>query len=74
MVVFAVMVALAVEGWSEDRQMREFADRARQGVITEIRANLDDFRQNGPGLLDTEATLWEVIREEERRSTAGWRS
>jgi hypothetical protein len=31
MVVFAVLVALGVEGWNDERQMREFADRARAG-------------------------------------------
>jgi len=35
MVVFAALVALAVEEWRDERQMHEFADRARMGVVTE---------------------------------------
>jgi len=52
MVVFAVLVALGVEEWSDERQMREFADRARAGVIVEMRANLDEFQETGPNLAD----------------------
>ncbi len=65
MVVFAVLVALAVEEWRDERQMHEFADRARMGVVTELRANLDEFEETGPGLLATDAMLREVTQEED---------
>ena len=48
MVVFAVTVALAVEEWREERQLQEFADRARAGVIAEVRANIDEFERTVP--------------------------
>lgn len=52
MVVFAVLVALGVEQWREERQLRAFADRARTAVDLEIRQNLDEFRRTGPGLTE----------------------
>ncbi len=51
MVVFAVLVALGVEEWREERQLREFADRVRAAVDLEIRQNLDEFRSAGPDLI-----------------------
>jgi len=52
MVVFAVLVALGVEEWREERQLRAFADRARAAVDLEIQQNLDEFRSDGPDLID----------------------
>lgn len=52
MVVFAVLVALGVEEWREERQLREFADRARAAVDREIEQNLAEFRSAGPSLID----------------------
>ena len=52
MVVFAVLVALGVEQWREERQLRAFADRARAAVDLEIQQNLDEFRRTGTGLTD----------------------
>lgn len=50
MVVFAVLTALGVEQWRENRQLRRFADRARSAVDLEIGRNLDEFRRVFPGL------------------------
>lgn len=36
MVVFAVLVALGVEEWREERRLRTFAERARAAVDLEI--------------------------------------
>lgn len=52
MVVFAVLVALGVEEWREERQLRAFADRARAAVDLELEQNLDEFRSDGPDLID----------------------
>ena len=65
MVVFAVMVALAVDEWRDERQMQEFADRARAGVVTEVRANVDEFERTGRGLVAAQANLLAVIRAED---------
>ena len=71
MVVFAVLVALGVEGWSDERQMREFADRARAGVIAEMQANLDEFQETGPDLADLQARLLTTIQEEDLTNLNG---
>ena len=63
MIVFAVLVALGFEEWRDERQMQEFADRARAAVLAEIRANLDEFRNTGPGLSERVDGLGEVVRE-----------
>jgi hypothetical protein len=43
MVVFAVLIAFAVDEWREERQLREFAGRARASVEAEMRANIEEF-------------------------------
>jgi hypothetical protein len=43
-VVFAVLVALAVDEWNEDRELKEQADRARAAVISELQANREELR------------------------------
>ena len=50
MVVFAVLVALGVEEWREERQLRAFADRARAAVDLEIEQNLEQLRSHGPDM------------------------
>ena len=66
MVVFAVLVALGVEEWREERQLRAFADRARAAVDLEIEQNLDEFRSDGPDLIDGRdhvGSTWRKLRE-----------
>ena len=50
MVVFAVLAALGVEEWREERQLRRFADMARAAVELEIETNLEEFRANRTSL------------------------
>ena len=42
-VVFAVLVALAVDEWWEDRENVELARRAMAGILQEIKANRDEL-------------------------------
>ena len=63
MVVFAVLVALGVEEWREERQLRAFADRARAAVDLEIEQNLDEFRSDGPDLIDGRDHVGSTLRK-----------
>ena len=65
MVVFAVLVALGLQEWRDERQMQEFADRARAAVLAEIGANLEEFRNTGSGLSESVDRLGEVVREDD---------
>jgi hypothetical protein len=65
MVVFAVLVALGVEEWREERQMREFAGRAQSAVLAEVRANLEEFQATGPGLDSTLTALGRFMRDDD---------
>lgn len=65
MVVFAVLVALAVQEWSDERQMHEFADRARAGVLTEVRANVEEFESSGASLRAAQARLRATVQAED---------
>lgn len=42
-IVFAVLVALGVDEWREDRADREVADRARVSVLEEMRSNRSEL-------------------------------
>lgn len=57
MVVFAVLVALAVDEWREGRQLRELADRARAAVLIEARANLGELERTRPQLVEVRLRL-----------------
>jgi len=57
MVVFAVLVALGVEEWREERQLRAFADRARAAVDQEIELNLEEFRNTESRLTEGSETV-----------------
>lgn len=63
MVVFAVLVALGVEEWRDEAQLREFAARAEEAVVAEVRANLEEFRTTGPALEASMEKLAEALRE-----------
>ena len=52
MVVFAVLVALGVEEWRQERQLRAFADRARAAVDLEIEQNLEQLRSHASDLVE----------------------
>jgi len=53
-VVFAVLVALAVDEWRQDRENVQLAERALAGIAAEIRSNLgelDDARDPNHAML-----------------------
>ena len=58
-VVFAVLVALAVDEWREERQYRELAERAVVAVAAEIESNRTEL---GGSLAENQALL-ERVRE-----------
>ena len=64
MVVFAVLVALALEEWRQERRLQGFADRARSSVVAELEANLHPIRNVGvdPGPNPCAETFPTVIR------------
>lgn len=61
MVIFAVLVALAVDEWREKRQFRELAGRARTSVMAELEANQDELRSTRDGLADARDFLAAVV-------------
>ena len=61
MVVFAVLVAFAVEEWREERQLVEFADRARAAVEAEMQANVQEFEATAVALDSVRALLGRVV-------------
>lgn len=62
MVVFAVLVALGVEEWRQERQLRAFADRARAAVDQEIELNLEEFRNTESNLIEGSETVATLLR------------
>ena len=62
MVVFAVLVALGVEEWREERQLRAFADRARAAVDQEIELNLEEFRNTESRLAEGSESVATLLR------------
>jgi hypothetical protein len=57
MVIFAVLVALAVDEWREKRQFLELAERARSSVMAELTANQGELRSTRDGLAAARDTL-----------------
>src|SRR3954469_9624891 len=49
-VVIALLLALALNGWNEDRQVRERAGAARAGILAEVRENRREIEQARPKL------------------------
>lgn len=47
-IVFAVLVALAVDEWNEGREYREQAEIARGAVVTELQGNREELRTSAP--------------------------
>ncbi|MCY3745389.1 MAG: hypothetical protein OXH05_04090 [Acidobacteria bacterium] len=62
MVVFAVLAALGVEQWREDRQLQRFAERAREAVDLEIRQNLEEFQRTGPALAAKRGEMADALK------------
>jgi hypothetical protein len=61
LVVFAVLMALAVEEWREERRLVDFADRVRAAVLAELDANLGELRRTGEPLSELQTILGEVV-------------
>lgn len=61
LVLFAVLMALAVEEWREERRLIDFADRVQAAVLAELDANLGELRRTGEPLSDMQAVLGEVV-------------
>ena len=62
MVVFAVLVAFAVEEWQTERQLRQCAGVARAAVELEMQVNLDEFRSTAASLRSVSERLAQVVR------------
>jgi hypothetical protein len=45
-VVFAILLAFAVDEWREERAQRALAARARTSILAELRANRDEIKEN----------------------------
>ncbi len=48
LIVFAVLVALAVDEWNEGREFRELADIARTAVLAELTGNQAELEKSAP--------------------------
>ena len=48
LIVFAVLVALAVDEWNEGREFRELAEIARMAVMAELKGNQDELETSAP--------------------------
>jgi hypothetical protein len=59
-VVFAVLVALAVDGWREDRANEEIARQAIRSIATEIRGNRDELQSARNANMELMRTLEEA--------------
>lgn len=65
MVVFAVLVALAVDEWRADRELTDQVRRARTAIEAELRANRDELERSLPTILtayDEVGTLADRLR------------
>lgn len=68
-VVFAVLLALAVDEWREARSRKALADRARASILEEIRANAAELR----GTLAGNRTMLKGLEEDLPRVEKGER-
>lgn len=73
-VVFAVLVALAVDEWNEEREIRERASRARTSVIAELEGNREELRAgtvSSRAMADSALTILSHIRGGEEITGVG---
>lgn len=63
MIVFAVLVALGVEEWREERQLHRLADRARVAVDLELEHNLTEFERAEANLIDEQEKIANALQE-----------
>ena len=65
MVVFAVLVALALEEWRQEQRLLQLAERAQASVVAEVEANLEELDGARPSLLRAQEALGEVLATED---------
>jgi hypothetical protein len=63
-VVVALLLALALNAWNEDRQLHERADTARAAIIAELRANRDDIDAARPKLREIVDSLKQKLAKD----------
>ena len=62
MIVFAVLIALGVEEWREERQLHRLADRARVAVDLELEHNLTEFERAEANLIDEQEKIANALQ------------
>lgn len=65
MVVFAVLVALALEEWRQEQRLLQLAERAQASVVAELEANLDELEDAREPLVRVQGVLAEVLATED---------
>lgn len=60
-VVLALLLALAINAWNEDRETRARAEAARQAILAELRENRDEIREAQPKLKEITTYLHDAI-------------
>jgi len=63
-VVLALMLALALNAWNQNRETRERADTARAGILAELRANRDELDAARPKLREIVASLRQKLAKD----------
>ena len=63
-VVIALLLALAINAWNQDRELRERADTARAGILAELRTNRDDLDAARPKLREIVESLREKLTKD----------
>jgi hypothetical protein len=63
-VVVALLLALALNAWNQDREMRERADTARAGILAELRANRTDLDAARPKLREIVDSLQQKLAKD----------
>ncbi|HEY6985926.1 MAG TPA: hypothetical protein VH375_07575 [Rhodanobacteraceae bacterium] len=60
-VVAALLLALALNGWNEEREIRARADSARAAILAELRGNREEIRTAQPKLKEIVQYLSDLI-------------
>ena len=63
-VVIALLLALAINAWNQDRELRERADTARAGILAELRTNRDDLDAARPKLREIVDSLRDKLAKD----------
>jgi len=63
-VVIALLLALAINAWNQDRELRARADTARAGILAELRTNRDDLDAARPKLREIVDSLRDKLAKD----------